>query len=99
MQVPGKETTMRKLIACPETAHLEVIEFDATELGTVIASCSRLARCKLQCTRVCAALLDCGDSLEAWDGPWSDDAGIVPLVIVDEDFQQPLDGSAVSAGR
>jgi hypothetical protein len=69
----------RKLITCPETVHLEVIEFEDTALGTVIASCSRLARCGLQCSRVCAALIDRSASLEPWDGPWSDDTGIVVL--------------------
>src|SRR6185436_5043187 len=34
-----------KLITCPETVHLEVIEFEDTTLGTVIAQCSRLTRC------------------------------------------------------
>jgi hypothetical protein len=82
---------MRKLITCPETVHLEVIEFEDTELGTVITSCSRLARCGLECTRVCAALIDTHASPDPCAGPWSDDAGIVPLVIVADEFEQPLD--------
>ena len=69
----------RKLITCPETVNLEVIEFEDTALGTVIASCSRLARCRLHCSRVCAALIDRSASLEPCDGPWSDDTGIVAL--------------------
>jgi hypothetical protein len=69
----------RKLITCPETVHLEVIEFEDTTLGTVIAQCSRLERCGLQCSRVCAALIDRNASPEPCDGPWSDDTGIVAL--------------------
>ena len=69
----------RKLITCPETDHLEVIEFEDTAFGTVLARCSRLARCGLQCSRVCAALIDRRASLEPCDGPWSDDAGIVAI--------------------
>ena len=69
----------RKLITCPQTVHLEVIELVDTVFGTVIASCSRLARCRLQCSRVCAALLDRSASLEPCDGPWSDDTGIAVL--------------------
>jgi hypothetical protein len=73
-----KEAVMtRKLITCPETDHLEVIELEDTTFGAVIASCSRLARCGLRCSRVCAALIDRSASLAPCDGPWSDDTGIV----------------------
>ena len=68
----------RKLITCPETDRFEVIESEDTALGLVIASCSRLARCGLQCSRMCAALIDRTASLEPC-GPWSDDAGIVAI--------------------
>jgi hypothetical protein len=69
----------RKLITCPETDHLEVIDFEDTALGIVIASCSRLARGGLQCSRMCAALIDRSASLEPCGGPWSDDTGIVAI--------------------
>jgi hypothetical protein len=69
----------RKLITCPQTDHLEVIDFENTPFGTVIAGCSRLARCGLECSRVCAALIDSHASPEPCDGPWSDDTGIVVL--------------------
>ena len=69
----------RKLITCPETVHFEVIEFEDTALGTVISSCSRLARRGHQCSRVCATLIDHSASLEPCEGPWSDDTGIVAL--------------------
>ncbi|HEY0993963.1 MAG TPA: hypothetical protein VGD80_43200 [Kofleriaceae bacterium] len=55
-----------------------MIEFEDTALGSVIASCSRLARGGLQCSRMCAALIDRSASLEP-GGPWSDDAGIVAI--------------------
>lgn len=87
---------MRKLITCPDTAHLEVIEYERTELGTLIAGCSRLSRCRLECGRVCAALLDCHPALDSdsCGGPWCDDAGIVPLVIVSDTYEQALDDEA-----
>jgi len=87
---------MRKLITCPETVHFEVIEFEDTELGTLITSCSRLARCKPECSRACAALIDRHGSLDVCGGPWSDDAGIAPLVIVADELERPLDDSARS---
>jgi hypothetical protein len=56
-----------------------VIELEDTALGTVIASCSRLARSGLECSRVCAARIDRRASPEPSDVPWSDDAGIVAI--------------------
>jgi hypothetical protein len=49
----------RKRITCPETSHLELIDYEQTPLGIVIAGCSRfLPRCSLACSRECAACLD-----------------------------------------
>jgi hypothetical protein len=49
----------RKLVTCPETAHLEEIEYEATPCGMLIHACSRFEpRSELQCARVCAARLD-----------------------------------------
>lgn len=47
------------LVTCPETAHLEQIEYDLHPLGMLIRECSRFeAPCPLTCPRTCAARLD-----------------------------------------
>ena len=49
----------RMLVTCPETAHLEEIEFDHTPLGMLIAGCTRLGPgCPVTCERVCARMFD-----------------------------------------
>ena len=49
----------RKLVTCPETAHLEEIWFDDHPLGILIVRCSRFApACVMTCPRTCAARLD-----------------------------------------
>jgi hypothetical protein len=35
-----------------------VIEYERTPLGTLIASCSRLERCEVECARTCATRID-----------------------------------------
>ena len=46
-------------VTCPETAHLEMIEYDDTPLGLLILRCTRfLATCSVECPRTCAARLD-----------------------------------------
>jgi len=48
-----------QLVTCPETAHLEMIESEDTELGLVIAACSQFhPACEVACPRTCAARLD-----------------------------------------
>jgi hypothetical protein len=47
----------QKLITCPDTAHLEQIEYDDHSLGLLIVDCTAL-RCDAQCERSCAARLD-----------------------------------------
>ena len=50
---------MYRLITCPETAHLELIEYDDTPFGRVIAACSRFRpACAVECPRTCAARMD-----------------------------------------
>lgn len=50
---------MYRLITCPETAHLEMIEYEQTPYGIVIAACSRFRpACAVNCPRTCAARLD-----------------------------------------
>jgi hypothetical protein len=54
-----EELMKSRLITCPETAHLELIDFDATVLGMIILGCSRFQpSCAIACTRTCAARLD-----------------------------------------
>lgn len=49
----------RKRITCPETFHLELIDYERTPLGVVIDGCSRfLPRCAVGCSRLCAAMMD-----------------------------------------
>ena len=48
-----------KLVTCPETAHLEEIEYVDTPVGMVIEACSRFRpACAVTCARTCAARLD-----------------------------------------
>lgn len=50
---------MYRLLTCPETAHLEMIEYEQTPYGVVIAACSRFRpACAVDCPRTCAARLD-----------------------------------------
>jgi hypothetical protein len=50
---------MYRLITCPETAHLELIEYEDTEFGRVITACSRFRpACAVNCPRTCAARMD-----------------------------------------
>ena len=49
----------RKLVTCPETAHLEQLDFDLHPLGILIHTCSRFApSCQVTCARTCAARMD-----------------------------------------
>jgi len=50
---------MYRLVTCPETAHLELIEYEETPVGKVIVACSRFRPvCAIDCPRTCAARLD-----------------------------------------
>jgi hypothetical protein len=49
----------RKLVTCPETAHLELIDFELHPLGILIRACTRFApSCLPDCERICAARMD-----------------------------------------
>ncbi len=60
-----------KLLTCPETAHLELVEYQPHPFGMLIDACSRFgAPCDVTCARTCAARLDqrarlCGDATSA----------------------------------
>jgi hypothetical protein len=47
-----------KLVTCPESAHLEQIEYEATPLGLLIVTCSKFQPGCVDCERTCAARLD-----------------------------------------
>ncbi len=50
---------MYKLVTCPETERLELVEYLDTPLGMLIHRCSKFRPvCALNCTRNCAAVLD-----------------------------------------
>ena len=50
---------MYRLITCPESAHLELIEYDDTPFGMLVVACSRSKpACSVNCPRTCAARLD-----------------------------------------
>lgn len=47
------------LVTCPETAHLEEIDYEDSSAGLLVASCSGFASpCSMSCGVTCAALLD-----------------------------------------
>lgn len=48
----------RKLVTCPDSAHLEEIEIEQTPYGIVITACSRFANGDVRCGRECASRLD-----------------------------------------
>ena len=48
-----------RLVTCPETAHLELIEYEDHPLGMLICRCSRFRPPDdITCPRTCAARLD-----------------------------------------
>jgi hypothetical protein len=50
---------MYKLVTCPETAHLELIDYEDHPLGMLVQACSQFRpACAMTCTRTCAARLD-----------------------------------------
>lgn len=49
----------RMLVTCPESAHLEVLEYVDDPLGMLIAGCSAFQpECAVRCARECARRLD-----------------------------------------
>ncbi len=49
----------KMLVTCPETAHLEEIDYDLDPLGMLIHGCTRYCpRSHLVCGRTCAARFD-----------------------------------------
>lgn len=47
------------LLTCPESAHLEKIDYDEHPLGMLVRGCSRFSPpCAVDCPRTCAARID-----------------------------------------
>ncbi len=60
----------RKLITCPESAHLEEIEMERTPDGIVIISCSRFSpACAVECAVECAVRMNRRDRVRAANPP------------------------------
>ncbi len=71
------------LVTCPETAHLETIEYLHSPLGMLIKSCTAFASCMLDCPRTCAARFDrrCREApVDADVLAIGDDTGVIKLV-------------------
>lgn len=65
----------RKLVTCPDTAHLEEIELEHTACGMVISACSRFSpRTDVRCSRECAARFDRRDRKTTADRSTEDTA-------------------------
>lgn len=63
-----------KLITCPESAHLEQIEYEDHPLGMLIIACTRFnPSCEVTCARLCAARLDRKRRAELEDEPTDPD--------------------------
>ncbi len=53
-----------RLVTCPESAHLELIEYAETPCGMLILGCSSFRPpCDASCPRTCAARLDQRDRI------------------------------------
>lgn len=58
----------RKRITCPETAHLEEIEYERTPFGLVLHSCTRFdPACAVRCEGECARRMDRKERRDAGD--------------------------------
>jgi hypothetical protein len=54
-----------RFVTCPETAHLETIDYVDSPLGMLVTGCSRFVpACSLCCPRTCAARFDLRARLE-----------------------------------
>jgi hypothetical protein len=51
----------RKAVTCPQTAHLEVIDYERTSLGMLLTECSGFAPGVVCCNRECARRFDLRD--------------------------------------
>ena len=59
MRLDGQAAMRSMLVTCPESAHLEEIEYVDSPFGMLITRCTRFSpSCAVTCDRVCAARLD-----------------------------------------
>jgi len=50
---------MRRLVTCPETGHLEELEYESSPFGMLILACTRFRpACAIECPGTCAARFD-----------------------------------------
>ena len=50
---------MRRLVTCPETGHLEELEYESSPFGMLILACTRFRpSCAVECPGTCAARFD-----------------------------------------
>lgn len=75
-----------RLLTCPETAHLELIDYVDDPLGMLVSACSRFwPPGAIECPRTCAARLDRGArcarlcAAELVEREVGDDTGVVDL--------------------
>jgi len=63
-----------RLVTCPETAHLELLEYEDTPCGMLVVACSRFRpACAVECPRTCAARLDRRGREQHGEGERDDD--------------------------
>lgn len=80
-----------KLITCPESAHLEKIEYEDHPLGMLIVACTRFKPdCAVTCARLCAARLDQKRRMEFDDLP-TDPGELSPARALDAAFDSGED--------
>ena len=59
MRLEGKPPMPSMLVTCPESAHLESIDYQDDGMGTLIMGCTAYSPpCSVSCARTCAARLD-----------------------------------------
>lgn len=59
MRFEGFRPMPSMLVTCPESGHLESLEYEDHPLGMLIESCTRFSpACAITCDRICAARID-----------------------------------------
>lgn len=78
---------MFKIVRCPDSTQLELVECLETPLGSLIHRCTRFRpACALKCTRACASELDKATHEERCGGPIRERDGHLELECeLDED--------------
>lgn len=91
-----------KLITCPESAHLEQIEYEDHPLGILIVACTRFdPSCEVTCARLCAARLDRKQRAQLEDVPTDPDGNSVEWPgepEIDTDVEISIELADISVG-